>query len=105
MPLAAGSLVNCVAVASVAVLTTYVPGVATAPATVDAATAELFDDDGVVALKFAGSLTARNVSWNFATRSWIFSSSACCALSAVTFVCSGFSCASVRSVYFWMIVL
>ena len=76
-PFAAGSLLICVAVASDANLTTYVPGVATEPATVDAEIAELFDDVGVVALKFAGSLMPANVSWNFATRSWIFNSSAC----------------------------
>ncbi len=98
LPLAAGSLLICVAVASDAVLMTYVPGVATEPAMLDAEIAELFDDVGVVALKFAGSLIAANVSWNFATRSWILSSSACWLLRSVTLVLSGVSCASVRSV-------
>jgi len=76
-PLAAESLVICVAVASVALVMTYVPGVATVPDTVDAAIAPEFDEVGLVAVKAVGSLTAWNVSWNFATRSWIFSISAC----------------------------
>src|ERR1700681_3791684 len=55
LPFAAGSLLIWVAVASDTNLTTYVPGVATAPATVEAAIAPAFDDVGVVALRLAGS--------------------------------------------------
>src|ERR1035437_121256 len=74
-PFAAGSLVRCVAVASDDFVITYVPGVAIEPATAEAATAEEFDEVGEVALKLFGSLTAWNVSWNFATTSCICISS------------------------------
>ena len=61
-PFAAGSLRICVAVASVALVTTYDPGVATEPGVELALIALLFDDVGVVALKLAGSLTALKAS-------------------------------------------
>ncbi len=104
-PLAAGSFWICVAVASVALVITYEPGVAVPPAIVEAATAAVLVEVGVVAVKLAGSLTAWNVSWNFESRSWILSSSVCWLLSAVTLFCSGVSCCKVSVVYFVMIEL
>ena len=68
-PFAAGSFWSCVAVASVAFVMTYEPGVAVPPAIVETPSAAVLLEVGVVAVKLAGSLTAWNVSWNFVSRS------------------------------------